>query len=536
MSEKCHIAIYLRLSAEDSSDTRNKESGSISSQRKILLNYIQENQELAECIIEEFCDDGYSGTNLNRPGIQHLLAKIKQGSIDTVLVKDMSRFSRNYLEMGKYLNQIFPFMGIRFIAVNDGYDSKKRKEASPDADIVFQTLLYDFYSKDISSKVKASFQNKCSNGEWVFGQLPLGYKKDKENKGKIVIDSKEADIVRYIFSLADQGMSCIQIAKILYRNHIPTARQLRSLTSKELPKNQTWSDAAVRKILKNRFYLGEMAYGKSICTSSGNQKRTYVPEDKWEIIPNHHEPLISHEVFSRVSSSHGKPKKTRKKRIHPLIGKVYCGGCGYSMSYKHPKNGEKYRYFWCRKHALLQIPDCCTYFPADGLEKSVLQQLSSEAAKYFHSPEQSSCWEELQKAEQKKQNSLKKQYRLQLRRLQEKKDDLYEKYAKNQLNAEDYRLLAGQLTEKIEEVSKYLHTFPQKSSLSFDELTKETADLWIKKITLYSGKRLEIEWNLPRTCDFHTNLPSSGWGALDVSRLLAENISDKNCQSSSDMI
>ena len=191
------LAIYLRLSLEDAAigDGLDKdESNSISSQRAMLHAYICSDRELREKEVLEFCDDGYSGTSMERPGMQRLLKEVKDNQIGCVIVKDMSRFSRDYIELGTYMNQIFPFMGVRFIAVNDHYDSRDHAGSTTPIDTAFQTLLYDLYSKDISVKVKASVENKCGNGEYVFGQVPFGYEKSRELKNTVVVNEKEAEI------------------------------------------------------------------------------------------------------------------------------------------------------------------------------------------------------------------------------------------------------------------------------------------------------------------------------------------------------
>ena len=214
------LAMYLRLSLEDKKAIEDGgftqgESNSIGNQRKQILEYIHHDPELSKYEIMEFSDDGCSGTNMERPGMQKLLKEVKENRIRCIIVKDMSRFSRDYIEMGTYLNQIFPFMGIRFIALNDHYDSREHHGSTIEIDTAFQTLLYDLYSKDVSVKVKTSFENKCANGEYVFGQVPFGYEKSKEVKNTVVVNEKEAGIVRYIFSLAVQGKSSTQIAKQL---------------------------------------------------------------------------------------------------------------------------------------------------------------------------------------------------------------------------------------------------------------------------------------------------------------------------------
>ena len=274
------LAIYLRLSLEDTDDK--DESNSISSQRAMLHAYIRSDRELREKEVLEFCDDGYSGTSMERPGMQRLLKEVKDNQIGCVIVKDMSRFSRDYIELGTYMNQIFPFMGVRFIAVNDHYDSRDHAGSTTPIDTEFQTLLYDLYSKDISVKVKASFENKCASGEYVFGQAPFGYEKSRELKNTVVVNEKEAEIVRYIFALALSGNGSAQIARILNEKGIPTKTQMRHPERAwKSGRMQAWDNVSVRAVLNNRFYLGEMAYGKSKRKFVGSKGSIAVPVERY---------------------------------------------------------------------------------------------------------------------------------------------------------------------------------------------------------------------------------------------------------------
>lgn len=294
------LAIYLRLSIEDRE--LKEESNSISNQRKLIYNYINQNLCLQQYPIIEFCDDGCSGSNMDRPAMQEMIKMIKEYHISCIIVKDMSRFSRDYIEMGTYLNQIFPSMGIRFISINDHYDSEKENGNAIGLTTAFQTLLYDLYSKDISIKVKASMENKCANGEYIFGQPPFGYEKSKKIKNAVVVNQTEAKIVQYIFSLALQGKSSTEIAKQLYQEQIPTITQIRHPNKPSMNNHaHSWNPNSVRRILNNRFYLGEMAYGKSVKKFVGSKNSIAVPKREWKIIPNHHEALITEEIFSKAA-------------------------------------------------------------------------------------------------------------------------------------------------------------------------------------------------------------------------------------------
>lgn len=519
MIKRPKIAIYLRISKKNR-DAHFKimyrgreESLSIYNQRMILLKYIRNDSKLANAEIVEFCDDGFSGTNMERPGMQEMLKQLKTGQIGCVLVKDMSRFARNYIEMGTYLDEIFPFLGVDFIAINDGYDSRERKDNNVGVDTVFQTLLYDLYSKDISVKTKTSIENKCANGEYVFGQVPFGYEKSQKVKNTVVVNEKEAKIVRYIFAMAAEGMGSSQIAKQLFLEQVPTATQMR-YPKRSKKENHTWSATMIRSILDNRFYLGEMAYGKTVTASVGSRHKTRIPKSDWKVIENHHAPLVTQEIFVKAALALPGHSTERGREPHPFTGKIYCGGCGYSMNYKPGGKRSIPRHFWCRKHALLQIPDCCTYFNAVILEETVLTFLNRELAHRGNVLKQRVELNKFQEIALKKSAIQKKEYEGKLRSAQKEKNLLYETYANGRIDAEAYRIKADQLNEQIkvlfdrisiiksdysrleEEITRDKYDMKQVIYYAhLDELTKEAVDIFIKKITVYKDKRVEIEWN-----------------------------------------
>ena len=505
------IAYYLRLSIEDGDK---EESNSIGNQRKQILEYIHQDFELCRWEIEEFCDDGYSGTNMNRPGMQKMLEAVKHNCINCIIVKDMSRFARDYIELGTYLNQIFPFMGIRFISINDHYDSRKHQGSTIEMDTAFQTLLYDLYSKDVSIKVKASFENKCARGEYVFGQVPFGYEKSKEVKNAVVINEKEAQVVRYIFSLAMQGKSSTQIVKQLYEENIPTMTEIRKPgKQKEDGRIHTWTVSAVRNLLNNRFYLGEMIYGKTVRKAVGSKAYNLVPRENWKIIPEHHEALITLETFKQVSSFKSGYSTKRKREKHPLTGKLYCGGCKYALIYRLNRGKNKYRRFECRKHALLQITDCCTCISAQQLEETVLFMLNMELMLCGNSTIQKESLTSYQKgvihALKGKLYDCRKEKNL----AQTRKDGLYEKYVFQEISEYSYRDEIKQFAEQIHSLSikeekienelarveeEYKKTEKDmkliKQYLHIEKLTQDVVDIFIKKVYVYKPKKVEIEW------------------------------------------
>lgn len=505
------IGYYLRLSIEDGDK---EESDSIRNQRKQILEYIKRDSMLCSWEIKEFCDDGYSGTGMERPGMQKMLKAAKNREIECIIVKDMSRFARDYIEMGTYLNYVFPFLRIRFIAINDHYDSKKQKDCIIELDTAFRTLYYDLYSKDISVKVKSSFESKCAKGEYVFGQVPFGYEKSKEIKNRVVVNEKEAQVVRYIFSLAMQGKSCTQIAKQLYRENVPTMAEIRRGVKIEDGKIHTWSASSVRKMLNNRFYIGDMVYGKTVRTAVGQKGYRVVPRTEWKIIPNHHEALVSLDNFMQVSSFQSGYSTKRKREKHPLTGILYCGGCRYSLTYKLAGKKNKYRKFECRKHGLLQIADCCTSISAELLEEMVLFLLYKELMLYGNLKREKVILNLFQKTGIQRLTQELHNCQMKKKLAQRKQRDIYIKYVQEEISKDIYQKRKGKLieeiaclsikekktTEKLERL-KILYQGEKEDMRTIirhsymDVLTTGIVSTFIKKVYIYNKNRMEIEWN-----------------------------------------
>ena len=285
-------AIYCRLSLEDG---RDNESMSISNQKLMLSDYAEKNGLTP---YEYYVDDGYTGRNFNRPGFQRMLSDIEAGTVGTVLTKDLSRLGRNYIEAGSYIEIYFPKHNIRYIAVNDGYDSDKRK-ADQTMDITpFKNILNDMYSRDISRKVSAGKMVLSRQGKFVGGQPPLGLKQDPDNQGHLIIDPETAPIIRHIYDLALEGNGCMKIRKTLMEERIPITR-LRPTTLTD-EGYYFWGDSRISNILRNPIYKGDHV----VCRThqKGIRSNTYniIPRDQWEIVENAHEAIITREDWDRV--------------------------------------------------------------------------------------------------------------------------------------------------------------------------------------------------------------------------------------------
>lgn len=305
------IAMYLRLSKED--DVQKEESGSITTQRDILKAYAAE--KFADYELAEFCDDGCTGTNFNRPGMKKMLERIESGEIDCVIVKDFSRFARDYIELGSFLQQIFPLLGVRFISVNDGYDSDEYRGGIAGIEMDFKNLLYDLYSRDLSEKVRSSLAIKKENGQYVSANSPFGYEKDQKDRHALLIAEDEAEVVRKIFFLSAEGHTSTEIARLFNKAGIKTPIEFKMEKGKKgrKPKGERflWNSSTICQILRNEIYIGNIVQKKYTKDFVGGRNRLR-PREDWLVTCNHHEPLIDRALFDRVQK--GRERKRAPQR------------------------------------------------------------------------------------------------------------------------------------------------------------------------------------------------------------------------------
>ena len=310
------VALYLRLSQEDEAarDQLKDESNSIHSQRLLLRQYVKEHQELASLPLREFVDDGYTGTNFDRPQFQQMMAQVKAGEVGCILVKDLSRFGRNYLEVGDYLEHIFPFLGVRFVAVNDHFDSQEYVGKTTGMEVAFRNLVYQRYSQDLSEKVKSAMHLKMSKGKYVTS-CPYGYRKDPADKHHMVIDPETAPIVREIFLAAIAGKKTTEIAAVLNERQIPTPQMHKKTKEEKRHSASMWSHQAVLRILQNYKYTGAMVNFKvENAAIRAKVQRKNRPED-WVVVEGQHEAIVSKEEFRLAGESIRKVKNAGVKKF-----------------------------------------------------------------------------------------------------------------------------------------------------------------------------------------------------------------------------
>ena len=329
-------ALYERLSRDDE---QAGESNSIQNQKKYLEEYARQHGLRN---IRHFYDDGYSGTNFNRPGFAALLEEIEAGRVETLVVKDLSRFGRNYLQVGYYTEILLPKKGVRFIAINNNVDS-----ATPqDNDFTpFLNIMNEWYAKDTSNKIKAIFKSRMKDGMRCSGSIPYGYKRKPDDKQTLIVDEPAAEVVRKIFRLACQGNSITAIAEMLTAEQIliPSAyaalHRPENCRHKNVAGPYRWSATTVGYILDRQEYLGHTVLGKSICENFKTKQRRAATPDELMIFPDTHEAIIDQDTWdiARKIRSKKKPRVANGTYSHRLSGLVYCADCGARMGYISPE-------------------------------------------------------------------------------------------------------------------------------------------------------------------------------------------------------
>lgn len=351
-----NAAIYVRLSKEDgdivSGDKH--ESDSISNQKTLIRDFLTSQPNIT--VVAERVDDGFSGMNFNRPAFSAMFADIKSGKVDCVVVKDLSRFGRNYVEVGRYVTKIFPLYGVRFIAINDNFDTLNLANTSDDLLFSFKNLMNDSYCKDISTKVRSHLTIKRKRGEFIGAFAPYGYAKDPKNHNQLVIDEDAAAVVQDIFNWKLEGASPTEIANRLNQFLIPSPSEYKKLHGQKFcsgyrTKNiALWTAVTVRRILKNEVYLGTMVQGKTTTPSAKVKRKISIQESEWIKIENTHDPIIGRIQFEVVQDVLKKDTRTapEKTEVYPLSGLLFCGNCGSPVVHRITGNyGYRYSYYNC---------------------------------------------------------------------------------------------------------------------------------------------------------------------------------------------
>ena len=349
------VGIYCRLSSDDG---YNAESDSITNQKEIIEYFLKKEENIE--IIDYYQDDGYSGTTFNRPDFKRMFNALVNGDINTIIVKDLSRFGRNYIEVGNYIEQIFPLYNTRFIAVNDNIDSFKDPKSVNNIIVPFKNLMNDEYARDISNKVRSVLMTKSLNGEWVGGTCPYGYKKNPDNIHQLIIDEEEAPVVRKIFKMALDGFGHIKIARFLNDNGILCRKEVQrrkkyklSMNAEEVEAKYNWSTSTIGKMVTSEIYIGNLVWNRTGSVSYKDHRQIYKPKSEWVIVEGTHEGIISVEDFNKIQETI-KERLSKKKRPEKLTiykYKIKCADCGRSMCKMEDfRDGRTSSNFYCRNY------------------------------------------------------------------------------------------------------------------------------------------------------------------------------------------
>lgn len=503
------LAKYIRLSSQDD-DCRpgeKAESNSVVNQRSLLDHYIASHPDLTGRYALEFIDDGHTGFNFDRPGVQALFAAVKRGEIDCILVKDLSRFGRNSVEAGEYLERVFPLLNVRFIAVNDGLDTKTREYGiAGDLDVGARNIINELYSRNVSANVRTAKRQYAARGECIAAYPFYGYVKGAENRRQLEIDPPAAEVVRMIFDLWLEGHFRTAIANRLNEQNIPSPsmrkRQLgvkRTSWSKrrdEVP----WTEAAVRTILQNERYTGKLISLRSTRREIGNPNQKVVPKEEWVVVPDAFEPIISEETFHRAQALFRvvPPRgQIQSNRPQPLFArKVFCGICGMGLAYQRISRP----YYKCAMSRGQQREECKSVRIAeDDLKTCVLSELRARIAGKQESEAEDAPT--IQGRITALEQRIEKQWSA--------KKDAFVRWSDGLISKAEYKNICAEkqqeiqrLRGEIEKLNGLVFSGPRADSkdsiqsLNIEELTRETLDALVQAVRVFDDGRIEINWKI----------------------------------------
>lgn len=491
---KYNTALYMRLSRDDESYG---DSVSIETQRTILRQYVSEHPEFH--VVGEFVDDGWSGTNFERPQFKRMIEQMEAGNINCLLTKDLSRFGREHIMMGYYLEFVFPALKVRYIAVHDNEDTDRGL-----SDVVpFKNLFNEFTAKDTSRKVKNSFRAKFLNGERISAYAPIGYKKDPEVRNRLIVDEETRWIVERIFSLAVHGMGAAKVTKTLIEEQVPTPGWLnytRYGTFANIyagapeEKRYAWTIAQVKSILKDETYIGNTIHYRETNISYKNKHRVRKSPDEWLRVENTQEAIISRDVFDRVQEQiASRRRKMKDADTQIFAGLLRCADCGWSMSFATNRTVKKpFSYFNCTSYRQFgKVAGKCSahYIRYDTLYAYVLARLqywSEQAAQ-----DEARLLDRLLNASSKEQSARRKKRAAELKRAEKRKAvvdgqfvKLYEDWSAGRITEYNFTMLSAKYQGEQEELSGKISQLT--AEIAEEKQTEDDAGKWLAMIRQFA--------------------------------------------------
>lgn len=510
-----NVAIYIRLSREDGDK---EESDSVGNQRKLLTEYVSRHDDFI--LYDIYIDDGFTGTNFNRPAFQKMIADIEDKKVNCVVVKDLSRFGRDYIDTGRYLERIFPELSVRFISVSDNIDSIKQ---AYDMLLPIKNIFNEQYARDISNKIQATVKSKQKAGEFIGAFTSYGYKKSPVNKNKLVIDEYASEVVKRIFAMYAQGIGKQSIAKQLNAEGILCPSEYKKLNGENykncnrLKTTSYWTYSTINTMLHNEMYIGNMIQGKKHQRMRGKQHK--VDRENWVRVENTHEPIIDRDTWDKVqkllSKKHRDIDLETNKNI--FAGFIKCGDCGRSMmkNFWRRADGSKSYSFYCGTYKRSGKDYCTPHtLPFQVLNDIVLGDLKAIIRNVENLQElikKQSC------TELKIRNSTNTELikvKAELARVKKLKKSIYEDYKDELISKEEYLSYREDYQQKEALYSKQIETLEAKNKETVTEDVFETP--WLKRllelkdieeldrdivvemideITVYENRKIKIRYN-----------------------------------------
>jgi len=479
------VAGYFRLSREDGD---NDESDSIKNQRDLVTYYLKKESNLKS--IDYYIDDGYSGTSFKRPSFKRMVNDIMNGKINTIIIKDLSRLGRNYIEVGKYLEEIFPSYNVRIISVNDNVDSYKDPKSLNNVLVAFKNLLNDEYARDISIKVRSSYNTKAKNGEFVGGTTPYGYKKDPNDIHHLIIDDDEVDVVKLIFQKALEGEGKIKICKYLNNNNILCRKELQRRKKRNLsliPEEEEivyrWSTSTIGRLLANESYIGNVVQNKSSTMSYKVHKVICKPKEEWIVVKNKHEAIIEKEVFDKVQELTKERDTKKKKATNYSIykGKLKCADCGKAMyRVEDFRRGRNVSNYYCGSYQ--NITNTCTphKIKTSILDNTVLEVIILQVKMVLN------LEKALNKLQTEKANdTFGKEYEKNIKNINNKIDEIkslkkqaYEEWKFQKITKDEFLIISKEYETNLESISNQKEVMEK---MYFENLNNQKKDdYWIE--------------------------------------------------------
>lgn len=523
------VGNYIRLSESDDDKTYESDSESVINQRHLLMDFVKEN---GFTFVDEYVDDGYTGTNFNRPGFQRMIKDIESGRINCVITKDLSRLGRNHVGCGNLLEEYFPANKIRFISILDGVDTfldSANNDIAP-----FKSLFNDMTSKDTSKKIRSILKNKKQQGKFIGSKPCYGYMRDSEDKGHLIPDPEVAPVVKKIFKMAYYGKGVSDIVSYLNDNNIKCPSAYKGTKSSSRQKFNMWTISSVNKLLKNRIYTGDMVQNKQTKMSYKSQKKITLDESLWIIVEGTHEPLVSKVMFDSIQNAPARTRVThcnREKRL--LENLLTCKECGNTLTVLHRKNKNyKDNIYWsvnCNKYARDPRRKLCYphFFPYDKLEEKIMGAIKNTCQRYLDSLNVKELSEKIKRERKKVKNEHQKEREslvLDIEELKRKMDALYDDKFNGIISADNYVRLSSQTEKQIASLNSRIYEIDNeenqikedtkeiikyeeqiKALLNLDEPNRELIKTLVKTIYIDKDKNIEIQYRFKVLDDIKIN-------------------------------